>query len=245
MTQAMGGIFMTPEFVEELLGVKSGGLGSVGWLVIQEEAQGVSRSMIAKNLKCEESDIIMLIESITGLEGDSALDQWKQGVTAVLTANRMNAMNVGSGWDAVEAMAVDRLGRALSSMKTFGDPDQMLRIAAQANKAIRRRDGEGQGGGRTTVQVNAGGDGMNLELQSGHLGTLRLNLSPRVQAQLSNPNRVIEAKVVGSQDTTPKKQNLEMLGIAETRKLAPIVESTSKTGQTLTYDFSQLLEEST
>jgi len=73
------------------------------------------------------------------------------------------------------------------------------------------------------------GGAVNIELQSGALGSIRLSLSPRIQQQLANPSRTID--VAANKDTVAKgneavSQNsqpgngLKMLGLTETRKLA-------------------------
>lgn len=211
---------MTPIQVAELMGLEEGfSLPPVAWLVIQEEAAGVTRAMIAKTLNVTIEALDELRDAITGKEGEESVTTWQQGIVALKTAEMLNTRQIGTGWDAIEAMAVNKLANQLTNMKTDGDPDMMLKIAAAANKATRRHKGEGQGQ-RVGIQVNANvanGDA-NVELQGGHLGSIRLNLSPRIQAQLGNPSRVID--VTPRQVNGESSLNLQMLKLGETRNLA-------------------------
>lgn len=212
--------YVTQEIVAEMMGVAAEAVGPVAWLTIQEEASGVTRKQIAKNLGVEETDLIALRDSVTGVENESSEEIWQRGVLTVKTAMLVNTTQVATGWDAVEAIAVDKLAKSLNDMKTSGDPMKMLAIATQANKALRRRNGEGPGqSGRnsTNIQVNNMNGNAELELQSGNLGTLRLNLSPKVQAQLTNPDRVIDGVV--RKQTPAATGDLKMLGLRDTRSL--------------------------
>lgn len=225
MNVPMHAQYVTPELVEELLGVGKGSLGSIGWLVIQEQATGTSRAAIAKALGCSEAELLALRDDILQATGEEAESRWLQGVMAVQTANRIQVIQAENGWDALEAMAIDKLGRSLNQMTTNGDPEIMLRIAQTSNKAIRRRRGEGpgtRGAGVTSVTVNGGmgTDNFGVELKSGHLGTLKLNISPRVQAQLANPERVIDGVAKPVEPVAAGRQDdLQMLSLNDTRQL--------------------------
>lgn len=204
-------VHMTPQMVEEVMGIpERPGLGPIAWILIQEEARGASREKVAEALDVTREDLEELIHGVCQRENvQDSLTTWAMGVVALKTSAMMMRQVLEGGWDAVEAMAITKLSQSLNEMKTNGDPEQMLRIATNANKALRRGKGEGQlpsGGGGTQVNVNV--------LQAGKLGSMRLNLSPRIQQQLGAPGRVI--------DVTPKASTMgqkEMLNLEATRAL--------------------------
>ena len=213
----MNSTFVSPWIVERAMDWEEGKLGAVGWLVIQEMAQGVSLESVSRGLGVDVETLVALVEGVTGKEGDAAIQEWNNAVVALKAALMANAQQVSHGWDSVEAMAVEKLGRSLSEMKTNGDPMKMLAIATQANKAIRRSTGEGQGSS-VRIGVNAGKEAeMAIELKAGALGSMRLSLSPRIQAQLGDPNRIIEAVAV---KRDAGKLPLTMIGLKETRQVA-------------------------
>ena len=68
---------------------------------------------------------------------------------------------------------------------------------------------------------------MSIELKSGALGSMRLSLSTKIQAQLGDPNRIIDA-VANKREGG--KLPLQLVGLRETRALAdeaakPAIES--------------------
>lgn len=204
---------MTVTQVEELMGVDGGSLGPIGWLVIQEESRGTERADIAKSLGVGIDDVEAMIHAVCkGVDKKESALIWMKGLVALRTAAMMTQGAIRQGWDTVEAMAVEKLGNHLAKMTTNGDADQMLKIATSANKAIRR--GMGEGGD----QRNRGPGGMQAEfgltLKSGELGSIHLQLSPRIREQMQRSDRII--------DVTPKDSNLgnsAMLGLNETRGL--------------------------
>lgn len=221
--------------LEVILGLKAGSIGAIAWVVMQEQARGVERKDVAKSLGVTEDDLAALVDGATGLSGDESIALWGKGIVALKTAAILNDHDIGRGWDAVEAMAIDKLSNGLKSMRGNGNPMDMLAIAAAANKAVRRYNGEATGMGqrpRAGINESLGAGGISLELQSGELGTIRLNLSPRIQQQLNDQSRVIEAVANRQSDGTgapgTRLKDLEMLGLQETRKIAdgkPILES--------------------
>lgn len=205
-------VHMTPDMVAEVMGIpERPGLGPIAWILIQEEAKGTGREGVASALDVSVGDLEELIHGICQKGSlEESLTTWAMGVVALKTSALMMRQVLEGGWDAVEAMAISKLSQSLTKMQTDGDPEQMLRIATNANKALRRGKGEnpGQpgGGGPTQVNVNV--------LQAGKLGSIKLNLAPRIQKQLSDPNRVIDAN--------PKANSLgqkEMLNLEATREL--------------------------
>ena len=194
-----------PEIAEAAMGLDAGSLGSIAWLILREQASGSSNETVARAIRVSESDIEALIESVTGLEGEKAWALWERGVVAVIAASRANAQVIESGWDGVEALALQKLNQKLSEMRTAGDPELMLKIASSANKAIRRN--ERQGSHAKSMPDSNG----QTTLATGQLGALQLNLSVAVQNQLTSPQAAIKPH--------PVMEDLEMLDLQETRKL--------------------------
>jgi hypothetical protein len=202
--------YATVEQIEQVMGLAAGTISPVAWLVLQEEADGVSIEVIAERLRVDISDIETLRDRTTGLEGDDSKALWQTGIIGLRTVAIVNQQNLATGWDAIEAMAVDKAARTLSAMRGPGDLERMMALAAMANKAIRRSKGEGE---KKTGSVS-------IELNSGKLGMIRLNLSPAIQQQLSSPTRVIDAVRGKDYNTQGKQTNLEMLNLRDTRALA-------------------------
>lgn len=222
--QSKQGFRMTARQVESLMGIEAGGLGPIAWLVIQEEANNVPRERLAKALGVTVEDISEMILQVTGAETQEIAEStWMRGIVSIKTADLLTQTAISRGWDTVEAAAIQKLNNALEKMTGDGDAEQMLRIAATANKAMRRKAGETPAAerGPNTTQIDVG-----VSLQSGGLGSIRLNLSPRIQEQMSK--RTI--------DVTPGKStlgNLNMLNMTETRDLIP---ATSEAEEASTLD---------
>lgn len=203
--------------IEGVMGLEKGALAGIPWLLMQEEASGEKRGEVGKRLGVDEESLNELIKGVLG-EDDEALagQKWQQGLVAIRAVLAANHNALAYGWDAIEAMAVDKLGKSLAEMGGNGKPSEMLAIAKTANSALRRTRGENYGrgvpAGNGTGQPQ-GGD-LTVDLNGGHLGSIRLTLSPRIQAQLGNPERIIDGVVAGGQQA---KLPLQMLSLKETR----------------------------
>lgn len=236
---------MDAKQVGELMGLvgERAEMPAMAWALIQEEAAGTSRKEIAQGLGVGESELDGLRDLVTGKEGEESEAIWQQGIIALRVSRMMSDGTLNGGWDAIEAMAVEKLGRALKDMRGNGSPADMLAIATQANKAIRRRRGEGAGRGMGTgVQIGIGGlnqgQGVDMTLKSGELGVLKLSLSPALQQQLAN--RTI--------DVTPTKPaggalNLEMLKLSETRELVEAPKAATRSALDKRFDFSAMMNQ--
>jgi hypothetical protein len=209
--------YASVEQIESVMGLPAESLSPIAWLMIQEESKGVKREEIAKGLGVTEKDLSDLQDATTGQVGQESQDIWDKGVIGLRAVALVNQQNIGSGWDAIEAIAVDKIARSLHAMKGPGDIDRMMQLATMANKAIRRGNGEGPGRAGSPP-AGAGGTNVSIELNSGHLGTIRLNLSPVIAKQLSQPSRVIEG--VKAREVASKTSNLEMLTLKDARKFA-------------------------
>ena len=171
----------------------------IAWVLIQAEAAGQTKEQLAQQLGVEVENVLELIKGlIQGAESESqAFALWDVGVVALrstfVTANQVLATT----WDQVEAMAIEKLAIAIQNVNPAGaDPLKLMQIASTANKAVRRQQGEsGQAGRSNTSSVGrmAEESAMELELQSGDLGSLTIRLSPRVRAQMASPHRVIDS----------------------------------------------------
>jgi hypothetical protein len=249
--QQMIRVGMSSAQVAELMGI-SGGLGAIAFLVLQRESEGLTRSAAAEALGVSVEDIDSLVHhTCEGADQAESESIWNQGIVALRAARLMAEQMIRQGWDDVEAMAVDKLGRNLASMKGLGDADQMLRIAAAANRATRR------GRGEQVDQRNRGDQthvAVGITLQPGNLGSIRLNLSPRVQAQLQQPGRVIDVEPNQSQSMI---RDSKMLSLKETRGLVAeeppsstldspdaALQEAKDSGKKYNFDFSKFKTES-
>jgi len=207
--------FITPVGVERAVGLPAGSIDSFGFLVMVEQAKGIGAAQIAKGLDCDLAALDALADSITGGPGGIGADLWKACVVTIRSISLANQQSIGSGWDALEAMAVNRLAQFVSDAGTNLSPKDAVAIASMANKAVRRQAGEGGGAGRTGVSIHAQmgqGAEMAFEVEGGNLGSIRMSLTPRVRAQLEQP-KVIEGKVNDADDR-------RMLTIDEVRNVA-------------------------
>ena len=204
--------------VESIMGVEKGSLGPIGWLVIQEESHGLKRGDLATALNVDVADIEAMIHTICGGETQAESEiVWNQGIIALKTAAMLTQTMLRQGWDTVEAMALQKLSASISEMRGNGDAEQMMRIAATANKALRRGQGEGNQG-RNPIGAGAQVD-IGVTLASGNLGKIQLRLSENIQRQMSSPGRVIDAT---PRVSDPNRNS--MLGLNETRQLLEGVE---------------------
>lgn len=215
--------YATVEQIEQVMGLAGESFSAIAWLMIQEDAKGISREAIAKGMGVTEGDLRALQDATTGAEGEESDEVWAKGVVGLRAVELVNKQNIGSGWDAIEAIAVDKIARSLHAMKGPGDIDRMMQLATMANKAIRRGVGEGPGRSGPPAGAVGSGVGVSIELNSGHLGTIRLNLSPAIHKQLSQPSRVIEG--VKARNVESSTSNLEMLTLKDTRKFAETMDA--------------------
>lgn len=209
-----------PRELEAILGWASESISGVAWMILQEEARGVERLALQKMLGVDADDIQSLIQETTGKDTwEEAKESWNQGLISLKTSAVLNKTAIGTSWDAIESMATEKLARTLADMKTNGSAMDMLEIATRANKAHRRDEGEpGRGGGQGR---GIGMPGIDITLDSGNLGTIRFQLSPKIQQQIANPARVIDGVSSRIKDVTANETSkLEMLDLGSTRNLA-------------------------
>lgn len=207
--------FVTPGMVEKAVGLPGGSIDSFGFLVMVEMAKGIQVTAIAKGLEADVAAIDALADSITGGPGGIGHDLWKACVVTIRSINLANHQSIGAGWDALEAMAVNRLAQFVDDAGPNLSPKDAVAIASMANKAVRRQAGEGGGAGRSGVSIHAQmgqGAEMAFEVEGGNLGSIRMSLTPRVRAQLEQP-RTIEGKANDADDR-------RMMTIDEVRNVA-------------------------
>lgn len=206
--------YVTPGLVEKSVGLPAGAIDSFAWLLMNEMAKGVTPQAVAKVLEVDVAELDLLADSVTG--GDTGInhDTWKACVITIRSISLANNQVIGQGWDALEAMAVNRIANLVSDASDRLSIKDAVAIAALANKAVRRDAGEGnRGGANLSIHARPGGGGeMAFEVQGGNLGSIRMSLSTRVQAQLEQP-RVIDAE--------PKQADRRMLTIEEIRNVKP------------------------
>lgn len=207
------GSMLSANQLEEMIGLPKGAFSPIAWMVIQEMAAGTQTKVIAATLGIEEEELIGLRDATTGKEGEESKDCWLQGILTLKTAARLNQQTLHGGWDAIEAIAIQKAHATLMNTASNGDLDQMMRIAEKANKATRRSQGEGQRSGGTSIRVNGATGDIEAELASGDLGFIRLRVSPAVAAQLQSPERVIDGKV----NRPSVLKNMEMVTLDDIR----------------------------
>lgn len=203
--------YVTPELVEKAVGLPAGSIDSFGFLLMQELAKGVSAAQVAKELQVEEANLDELADSITGDTKGLAGDLWKACVVTIRSISLANHQAIGRGWDALEAMAVDRLARVIQDSGVGLTVKDAVAIASLANKAVRRQAGEGGARGISIHTPPGQGADMAFEVNGGHLGSIRMSLSTRVQAQLEQP------KVINGE--TKSQDDRRMLTIEEIRSV--------------------------
>ncbi len=202
---------MTPGALEKVMEWSPGTVDPIGFLILSECAQGVKVKDIASGLGIEIEDLESLAETIAG-QGGTESQNWKNAVMILKASVVMNQQTITGGWDGIEAMAVQRLGQFMNAQGSNLSVKDALEIAQVANKANRRHLGEGVRGG-TNITVRQGGGGnsdLDMELRSGNLGSIRMSLSQRVQAQLATPRTI---------DQETRESNREMLSLTDTRNL--------------------------
>lgn len=220
-------------------------LAGLSWLMILEEAGGVTRAEVAQQAGVSLLDLeelryfVVRDKGFAAGWGDeetqaaiTACDSiWLQGIAAVRTSALMTQQAIGQGWDQVEAIAVDKVATYLSEMTAHGDPIEMLEIATKANKAIRRSRGEGnsRGNGGFGMAGTKNGDGgidASLSIPTDS-GVMTLNLSSRVRTQIENAQgQVIDGQVTNRLGGI---RALEMLSVSQTRALVSTDKETEST----------------
>ncbi len=210
---------MTNKQVAEVMQVPAERITPIVWAVLQAQARGATPEVLAESLGVGVADLEALRDQVCDSTGDEAKAIWEQGLLAIRVGDMLNQEASASGWDAAEAMALNKLNQSLAAMQGAGSPELMLQIAATANKALRRQRGESNNRGYSVANRGVGEPGPNgvsVTLKSGDLGMIRLRLSPALQGQLQDGSRTI--------DVTPShpaggKLALEMLKLSETRAL--------------------------
>src|SRR5690242_14437939 len=128
--------FITPEVIEKEVGFPPGSITPIHMLVIREQAAGRKIDKIAIGLRVTEAE---LEEAIRAVTGDALLgsehELWVNAVMLVRSVGVMNQQSMAVGWDAVEAMAVNRLGEILNNQGAVMKLEDALAIATTANKA--------------------------------------------------------------------------------------------------------------
>lgn len=203
---------LDPKVVEAEVGLVPGSLVPIAWMILQEMAAGREVEHVAAAIRANESEINDLIDSCTGTVGDASRNLWQDAITLIRSVKIANAQKIEAGWDSLEAMTVHALSTKVKAMGPALGVKDALAIASIANKAVRRDRGEGASRPNGAAG-NRGGGGdirMGIELNSGHIGSIRMTLSARVQQQLSTP-RVIDQEVNGG--------TRAMLTMDATRKL--------------------------
>lgn len=190
-------------------------IGTIAWLMIQEQANGSELDMIAASLEVTNMELIQVIEGTTNKAGAEALESWKEAIITLKTSRRLNETSITPGWEAIESASVSRLQKYIMTQQNI-DPEEMLKYANAANHAIRRSKGEGPGhatrGTGATVNVGANGE-VDVSLRNGDLGFIRLRLSPAIASQIQNPDRIIDGNINRPGST----ENKQMLTLDETR----------------------------
>jgi len=202
--------FMGPRELEGVMGWPAGSVSGIAWLVIQELSRHRPVEKVADGLDVEIEDLDDMIREITGEPEGHKGTSWQNAVIVVRSVEMMNHNTMATGWDAIEAMALNRLGDSLNAIGDKLDPMKALEIAQAANKAQRRHLGEGNRGASVSVRTGANGElSADVELPAGNLGSIRLSLSQRVRDQLG------EAKTIDAKPNAERR----MLSIEDTRSL--------------------------
>lgn len=210
----------------------------VAWMILQCEAEGRERKGLAEQLGIQTEDIDQLVADLIQADDQAASELvWGVGVIALKTAAMQVTQVIGKTWDQIEAMAIEKLAEAIQNVSgKAADPQMLAGIAKIANAATRRNQGEGRPGFGGSHRPGVGSQ-VDVELQSGDLGSITFRFSPRVAAQMSNPNRVIDLKanVVDGMDL----KGMEMLRLKEIRPIAEAMDTEESKKQQLAFEEQQ------
>lgn len=189
----------------------------IAWVIMQQESSGMSREEIAASLGVEEADIAALIcDLIQDANPETSLAAWHIGVVALKTAIAATNQVLTTNWDQLEAMAIEKTAMALQNLShTTADPMKLIQIAAMANKATRRKQGEIAPGTAPKGIIEQPQPGVEIEMKSGDVGSITLRFGPRVIEQLQKPGRIIDAE-----PNREPARHIEMLRLKDTRTLA-------------------------
>lgn len=198
--------------LERLCDWPQGSITPIAWLMLQEGSTGKELDIIAKFLEVSNDDLLSIIEATTQKKELEALEAWKEAIIILKTANKLNVNAIQVGWDSIEAMAVDKLHRSLLNQRS-DDPEEMLKVATAANRAMRRARGEGGSASGATISIGPDG-AVDATLKDGNLGFIRLRISPAIASQIQDPNRIIDGKI-NKPDSTKDK---EMLSLKDARQ---------------------------
>lgn len=183
----------------------------------------------ANHLGITEAEAIGIVMTTTGVETESeAWVLWNRGVMSIRVLRQLYQGKAENAWDEVEALALEKTIEGLNGMTGNGDPAEMVRLAAIANKAIRVKAGGVKNG--VTHPQYPGGPGQNSPMLAvGNLGVLQLQLSTQTVNQLQErkdkPKRIADNKLVTASDKVVEDKVIEsrvMLDLKETRALVDI-----------------------
>lgn len=203
---------------------EAGSWPPVAWMILQCEAEGKSREGLAEQLGIAVTDIDQLVEDLIQTEDQVAREQiWQVGVIALKTSAMQVTQVIGNTWDQIEAMAIEKLAEAIQNVSgKAADPERLASIARIANSATRRNQGEGQRSGFGGSTTERAGTQLDVELKSGDLGSITFRFSPRVAAQMQNPNRVIDLQ---ANKVDREGGGMEMLRLKEIRPIAEAMDT--------------------
>lgn len=187
----------------------------IAWVIMQAEAQGDGREKIAENLGINESDIEDMVAGLMATEDTTLANSlWGVGIVTLKTAATAAGQVLTRTWDQVEALAIEKVAQGIQNLPGNKlDPMQMAQIAAIANKAVRRNQGELGGRGAPGGAQVPGNQPMEIELQSGEVGSITLRFGTKIMEQLQAPERIIDV----SANKPTSSPNREMLKLKEIR----------------------------
>ena len=199
------------------------GLSDVANLILQSDARaakgaiGDQRTRLGTLLGCEADDLEEIVQSVEEQHGDGV---WADLVIEERTKIALDSAPMrAASWDRVETLALQKLGR-LVERGVVHKASELLAVAVAANRAGRNGMGNSNNGGN---QPAAPGIGVNIfmnqnngapanegeDLPNGNLGSMTLQLSPRLRQQAQK------------EPTDSKKvlANSKMLEVGELREL--------------------------
>lgn len=199
---------LTPKEVERAVGLPDGSLEPVAWMILQEMAAGRGKGEVAVAVRSTESELDAYIDSVTGQVGAASAQLWASAQAYIVSRKIMNAQSIELGWDSLEAMTLSVLAQRVSNLGPALPMKDALAIATLANKALRRGRNEGPSQERKNGMTPGSESEIAAAMRSGNVGSIRLNLSIRVQQQLEKNK---------SEEIRTERQ---MLTLEATRKLA-------------------------
>lgn len=175
---------------------------------VQPPIDHVTRTSLAMTIGVSMEDLQEVVDGVNQTFGG---DTWSMLILSARTANMLASATVRKqGWDNLESKALKKL-EILVDQDKIRTPGDLLAIATAANRANRNPNMQQQVIPAGGTQINIFGDSaVKSDINSGDMGTIKLELSPRVRKQLESKRP----------DSTEILRNAKMIDATALRQFA-------------------------